>query len=95
MNIRSIVPASYLLSTALSILGGYFKITHSAAADTWLTIALVALVLFVVTAVYEMRSSTRFSFAEKTLWTVGFILFPPFVGLLYLLIGRRRLVRYS
>ncbi len=69
----------------------YQKIIHLEGADTWLMIGLIAYLVFIVTAIYEVRTSRRIDHRQKTLWTIGFILLSSVTGLLYILIGRKNI----
>ena len=70
--------------------GTYFKITHYEGADTLLAIGLIASLIFIITAIYEVNSSKRINGSEKVMWTIGFILTGSIAGLVYLFIGRKR-----
>lgn len=82
---------SFLLSFVLTILGAYLKIMHATGADTILAIALFATLAYVLLAMYEVWSSDLFTHGEKIMWTVAFVLLSGIGGLIYLLMGRRRL----
>lgn len=91
MKTGTIVITSFIVGFILNLLGAYLKINHTVGADTWLTIGVVASVIFVVTAIYEVRTSERINHTEKTMWTIAFIFFSILAGLVYLLIGRKRI----
>lgn len=91
MKLGTIVTTSFIISFILTLVGAYLKITHSEGADTWLTIGIIASIVFIVTAIYEVRTSKRIDHAEKTMWTLAFIFFSSIAGLIYILIGRRRI----
>lgn len=73
-------------------MGAYLKITHAEGSDALLITGIVATLVFVVSAIWEVRVSSRINFAEKTMWTVAFIFMSGFAGLIYFLIGRKRVV---
>jgi hypothetical protein len=95
MNLGIIITTSFIIGFILSIVGAYLKITHSEGADTWLTIGVLALLVFIVTAIYEVRTSKRITHSEKTIWTLALILFSSITGLIYILIGRKRITSNS
>jgi membrane protein CcdC involved in cytochrome C biogenesis len=89
MKLGTIVKASFIVSFLLTLIGAYLKILHSNEAETFLIIGLVASLIFIVTAIYEVRTSKRIDHRQKTLWTIGFILLSGVTGLLYIFIGRK------
>ena len=91
MKIGTIVITSFIISFILTLVGAYLKINHSEGADTWLTIGIISSIVFIVTAIYEVRTSKRIDQAEKNMWTLGFIFFSSIAGLIYVFISRRRI----
>lgn len=71
------------------------KISHLPGANMFLIIGMVANGVFIVTALYEIWDSFRIQTNEKIMWTVAFV-FMGFLGalagILYLLMGRKRVV---
>ncbi len=88
----TIVKRSFIMSMLLTIIGAYLKITHSQGAETLLIVGVISTLIFIVSAIYEVRISTRIAFSEKTMWTIAFIFFSGLAGLIYFFIGRRRIV---
>lgn len=64
---------------------------HSPGAETWLLIAVVVSLVFIVSAIYEVATSKRIDGREKTMWTIALIFFSAVAGLIYLLMGRKRI----
>jgi uncharacterized oligopeptide transporter (OPT) family protein len=58
----------------------------------FLIIGLIASLIFIVTAVYEVRTSKRIGYAEKTMWTIALILSGGITGIIYMIVSRRRIV---
>lgn len=92
MKLGTIVTASFFISFILIIIGGYLKINHSEGATKWLSVGIIVSIVFIVTAIYEVRSSKRIDNMEKTMWTLAFIFFSSIAGLIYILMGRKRIV---
>ena len=90
MRLGSIVPASYFLSLTFVIVGACLKIMHAEHAEAWLTAAFVASIVFVATAIYEVVKSARLHRTEKIMWVVALICFSSLAGLIYILMGRRK-----
>ena len=82
---------SFIISMLFTIIGAYLKITHSEGAETLLIVGLISTLIFIVSAIYEVRTSTRIAPSEKTMWTIAFIFFNGIAGLIYFLIGRKRI----
>ncbi|MBA4140778.1 MAG: PLDc N-terminal domain-containing protein [Segetibacter sp.] len=95
MKLGTIVIISFFISFILTLIGAYLKITHSEGADTGLIIGVIASLVFIVSAIYEVRTSSRINHSEKTMWTIAFIFFSNIAGLIYILIGRKRIASNS
>lgn len=91
MNLGTTVKTSFIGSLILTFVGAYLKIIHAERADTWLMIGIIALLIFMATAIYEVLTSKRIDRSEKTMWTLAFIFFSSITGLIYILIGRKRI----
>lgn len=92
MKLSTIVKASFWLSIANTCLGTYLKITHTASAEFFLITGIVITLLFIVSAIIEVRTSKNISFSEKTMWTIAFLFLSGIAGVVYMLIGRKRIV---
>lgn len=92
MKAGTIVKWSFLISLIVSLAGAYLKITHTAGAQPFLIAGIVTSLVFTVSAIYEVRASTRINFAEKTMWTVAFLFMSGVAGLVYFLVGRKRII---
>jgi hypothetical protein len=51
------------------------------------------IVTYIVMALKEIYSSNRVNMIEKVMWTISFIGLSWFVGLIYLLFARKRILR--
>jgi predicted membrane channel-forming protein YqfA (hemolysin III family) len=95
MNLGKIVSWSFFISLALSLVGALMKILHLPGADQLLMIGLVSNGVFVVSALTEVWRSVRIDKNEKIMWTIAFV-FMGFLGavagIVYLLLGRKRVV---
>jgi hypothetical protein len=95
MKSKSIVPKTFFAAFLLMILGAYQKIRHTGIADILLAIGLVATAIFIVAAVYEVWSSAKIQHRKKILWTIALILGGTIAGLIYVVIGRKRIAARS
>ena len=92
MKLGTIVKWSFIISFIITLIGAYLKITHAESAETLLIIGVIVTMIFIVSAIYEVRTSERIDNTEKTMWTLAFIFFSGITGLIYFLIGRKRIV---
>lgn len=82
----------YLLSFIVVMAGALVKMLQLYSAE-WLLIAGIAIsVLFIILVLQEVWRSARLGTAEKLMWTVGMLFFNSITGLVYLLVGRKRIV---
>jgi hypothetical protein len=95
MKFGTIVKASFIISFITTLIGAWLKLTHSQGAETLLIIGVIATLVFIVTAIYEVRTSAKINNTEKTMWTLAFIFFSGVAGLIYFFIGRRRIATNS
>jgi hypothetical protein len=91
MNLGSIVKSSFFAGAIFTFIGVFLKITHTGNADIFLGAGIITSLLFIVTAIYEIRCSQRISHGEKTMWTIAFLFFNGFTGLIYMFLGRKRI----
>ena len=79
------------MSFIITLIGAYLKIIHAEGAEVCLTIGIIFLIVFIVTAIFEVRTSRKIDTTEKTMWTIAFIFMSGLAGLIYFLIGRKRI----
>ena len=91
MKLGTIVKWSFITSFIISLIVAYLKLTHSEGDETLVIICLIATLIFIVSAIYEVRTSKRIEKSEKTMWTIAFLFFWGIAGLIYFFIGRRRI----
>lgn len=95
MKVGMVVTTSFIISFLITLIGAYLKITHYQGADAILIIGVITTLIFIVSAIYEVRTSKRIDHAEKNIWTIAFILMSGITGVVYFLIGRRRIAENS
>lgn len=88
-----IVTISFILSFIVTIIGALFKIMHWPGATALLVIGLLSLAVFIVTALSEVYNSKNINSSEKLMWTIGFLSLGSIGGLVYILAGRKRVIR--
>jgi len=82
---------SFMISILSTIIGAYLKIKHLEGVEILFIVGVIAIVIFIVSAIYEVRTSTRIAPSEKTMWTIAFIFFSGIAGIIYFFIGRKRI----
>jgi hypothetical protein len=92
MKRRHLLYAAFIIGILVTILGAYRKILHYSGSETYLVIGLFAWMLFIAIAVYEVASSRRINGTEKTMWILSLLFFSGIAGIVYVLIGRKRVV---
>ena len=92
MKLATIVKTSFIISFISTLIGAYFKIIHSEGGETLLMIGIIVGLIFIVSAIYEVRTSKKISNAEKTMWTIAFFFMSGITGLIYFFIGRKRII---
>ena len=95
MKKDTVVKVSFVLGLVLTMVGAMLKILHEPNAEPFLIIGIIASIIYVVLAIYEIKSSTRIDRTEKTMCTLAFIFMSGLAGLIYFLIGRKRIVSKS
>lgn len=91
MKLGTIVKLSFIISFIFILIGASLKITHSESAGTFLITGVIVSFVFIVTAIYEVRTSNKIDNTEKTMWTIAFIFFSGIAGLVYFFNGRKRI----
>ena len=93
MNTGILVKAGLLTMVVCSLIGAYLKITHAPGGETLLMVALLASLIFIVSAIYEVNVSKRIHRSEKVMWTLGFLFTSGIAGIVYMLSARKRIVQ--
>jgi small basic protein len=83
---------SFLLSLATMFAGTWAKLSHAKNADTFLFVWMVATIIFVILAILEIMRSNKIPTAEKVMWVLGLIFLNTLTAILYLLLGRKRVM---
>ena len=86
---KKLFKKAFVISLLFTIIGAMMKITHWEYSSIFLIIGILSTLLYVIVGIYEVNNSNRISSSEKVLWTIGFIVFSFFVGLFYLISGRK------
>lgn len=82
-----------LLSIATGLTGLVLKILHIYAGLILTPLSLLFTLVYIIIALYEIYKSDKIALDEKIMWTAGFIIVCTVTGLLYLFMGRPRILR--
>lgn len=91
MKLDAMIKASLVAGLLFTILGLYLRLYQQDDSQHWYIVGVIANIVFMITAIYEVQTA-RISRSEKLYWTIGFIILGVFVGLIYLLKARKRVV---
>ena len=64
---------------------------HSEYGNVFLTIAILATIIYTVLALYEINSSKQINTSEKIMWTIGFLFINTITAIVYFIAGRKRI----
>lgn len=92
MKLSSLFKPFFVLSLLVIFIGAFFKIMHLTGGQIFIVASVILSIIWIVIGLYEIHGSKQISRREKIMWTVGFILFGAFTGLVYLFIGRQRVL---
>lgn len=95
IHLGTVVKWSFIISLISSIAGGYLKITHVSGGEPFLVVGVIGTMVFIVSAIYEVRTSKKINPTEKMMWTIAFLFFSGIAGLIYFLLGRKRIISQS
>ena len=84
---------AFFLSTVTVITGLAAKIMHIPSGQILIPIGLFFTLVYAIIALYEIYKSDKVTLEEKIMWTVGFVVLCTVTGLLYLIMGRSRILR--
>ena len=88
--VRKIYNVTLTVGLILMLFGVAKKIMHHEHANEILTAAYCCIIIYTVIGLYEVFSSKKIEFIEKTLWLIGFLLINTITAVLYFAIGRKR-----
>lgn len=95
MNQGIVVKWSLVFSFVFGNAGALMKILHLQGGDILLIIGILAYGIFIFSALSEVWGSVRINTNIKIMWTIAFIFLGflgALAGILYVLIGRKRVV---
>lgn len=81
-----------VLSLVLVIIGALFRISHWPYGRLILSCGTISAFVFVLICLVEVIKSDNIRANEKLMWSVGFLFFGLFTGIIYLILGRDRVI---
>ncbi len=73
-------------------MGAFYNILHIEYAYLILIIGLIASMVFLIIAIYEVRISKRINEIEKIMWTIGILFMGTLASIFYMLNRRKRII---
>ena len=73
------------------LVGAIVKIMHFPYGDLMMAIAMISYLIFACMVIYEVVQSGKIERIEKSMWVIGMIFFSAITGILYFLVGRKRI----
>lgn len=92
MQRKTLLKILFLAAVLLSVAGAALKINYVAGADLIMIVGIVAHLLFIGIAIYEIARSNRIHTSDKVWWFVALVFIGGIAGLYYLLSGRRKVL---
>lgn len=92
MGNKQILNVSLVFSVIITIVGALFKIMHYPYSQLFLATGFVAMLVFCIVAISEIKSSTKINQSEKFMWIFGLIFIGSVTSLVYILSARKRIV---
>ena len=86
-----LIKTSFIVAMLLVLTGELLQVQHYQNASTLLFSGLAFQLIFTVLVVHEVNTSRKIDSADKTFWTMGFILVSGVAGLVYLLKARKNI----
>lgn len=90
---KNVLYSAFFLGFILTLIGALFKIQHWTNANLLLTLGLMATLLFIMLSLYEIFNSDRITKNEKVMWSVGFLFTGTITGIVYMTMGRKRIIK--
>ncbi len=82
----------FWVSFAIQLIGPLFKMMHLPFAEELLIIGIISHYLVAILAMLEIWQSGKIERIEKIMWTVAFLFLGGLAGLLYVFVGRKRII---
>jgi len=91
----TVINISFAIGFSFLLISAIFRISNWPGSQTLAIGGFVAILVYMVVALYEVFRSTRINKSEKIMWTICIILLSPIAGLVYMLSGRKRIIPIS
>jgi hypothetical protein len=83
---------TFAVGLCISAYEAYLKTFHLSGSIVILIIGALSTLIFILTSLNEVLSSTRIKKSEKIMWTICLILLNWITGFVYLISGRKRII---
>lgn len=93
MNTNNTFKVLFFSSVAITLTGALLKIMHLEYAQPLLIIGILLTLGYIVFGITEVINSKNIDKSEKIMWIVGFIFFGFITSIVYLVSGRKRVLK--
>lgn len=84
---------AFTAAILFTLLGAWLKLNHFDGAALFLIIGVISTFIYIVIGISEVSQSKKLKTTEKLIWSVRFIAFSFLVGVFYVLMGRKNIVK--
>ena len=88
-----LLKVSFFVFLIITIIGSFFKIHHWNGTNVIIAIGSLISICFIILSLFEVVNSDTISKNEKSMWITGLILITPITGLIYIVSGRKRILK--
>jgi O-antigen/teichoic acid export membrane protein len=88
-----LLKVSFFVFLIITLIGAFLNIYHWNEAGVIIAIGSFISICFIVLSLLEVVNSDTISQNEKTMWIVGLIVITPIAGLIYIVSGRKRILK--
>ena len=88
-----LLKVSFFIFLIITIIGACFKIYQRNGTNVIIAIGSLISICFIILSLFEVVNSDTISKNEKTMLITGLILTKPITGLIYIVSGRKRILK--
>lgn len=90
---KNLIPVLYIFSVVILFIGALLKILHQPFSIEMMGLAFLSAITYIILSLIEIFKSDRIDTSEKIMWLFGFIFLGTIAGFIYLVSGRKRVLR--
>lgn len=90
---KNLIPIFFTFSFIIIVIATLLKILHQPFSVEIMALGLISAVFYIILSLIEIFKSDRIGITEKIMWLVAFTAMGTVTGLVYIVSGRRRVLR--